>query len=132
MKNIIVALAFTADIAVGGCVKVSTTAPTDLPAYVRVMPGSEQKMVSNMGVTKTEMFTTSSSVDEVVAFYRAQAQADGLTEGAAQPSADPIAKQVRFADTASGRLLIVDAQPSVQEPGKTLVSLTYMPPAKAS
>jgi hypothetical protein len=126
MRLAVVALALAG--ALGGCVKVSTAPPADLPAYVRIMPGGQQKMVMDMGLMKAEIFATSSSVDDVVAFYRAQAQSDGLAEQAAQPAAaGSDNKQVRFADASNGRLVIVDAMPSVQEPGMTTVTLTYMP-----
>jgi hypothetical protein len=126
MKKLIVALA-VATVALAGCIKVSTTPPTDLPAYVKIMPGGQQVMTMDVGPLKAEVYQTPSSSDDVFAFYRAQAQTDGLAETPSQQqptSSDQ--KQVTFADNAAGRMLVVVTQP---QSGQTLVTLTYRPVA---
>jgi hypothetical protein len=124
MKKLIVTLA--AVLALGGCIKMSTTPPTDLPAYVKIMPGGQQMMTMDMGAMKAEVFQTTTSSDDVLTFYRTQAQSDGLTETATQPQANatPDQKQATFADTATGRMLVVVAKP---QSGETMVTLMYPP-----
>ena len=125
MRKLIIALAA---VALAGCIKVSTTPPTDLPTYVQIMPGSQQVMTMDLGALKAEVFQTTSSGDDVLTFYRTQAQTDGLTETAAQPQANttPDQKQATFSDTATGRMLVVVTKP---QSGATLVTLTYRPTA---
>jgi hypothetical protein len=131
VKNIIVALAITAAIALGGCVKVSSTPPTDLPDYVKIMPGSQQQFVAmDMGVMKGVVFQNASSPDDVLTFYRNQAQADGLPEAPTQSSnTDPAQKQETFADATAARMLVVSAKP---QSGATQVTLVYRPVAAGS
>jgi hypothetical protein len=127
MRKLIVALA-VATLALAGCIKVSTTPPTDLPAYVRIMPGGQQFMTMDMGPLKAEVFLTTTSSDDVMTYYRTQAQGDGLAESAAPAQANATAdqKQVSFADAASGRTLIVVTKP---QNGQTMVELIYKPVA---
>jgi len=126
MKKLIVTLA--AVLALGACVKVSTTPPTDLPPYVKIMPGSQQVMTMDLGALKAEVFQTTSSADDVLSFYRTEAQTDGLAETVAQAPANatPDQKQATFSDTATGRMLVVVTKP---QSGETMVSLTYRPVA---
>jgi hypothetical protein len=127
MKKIIAVIAVTAAIALGGCIKVSTTPPTDLPAYVKIMPGSHEFVTMDMGALKAQAFQVTNSTDDVLAFYRAQAQSDGLVEqpNAQQSASDPTQKQVTFGDP-SGKMLIVVTKP---QSGETLVTLMYKPSA---
>jgi hypothetical protein len=126
MKKIVTALAVTAAIAMAGCIKVSTTPPTDLPQYVKIMPGGQQVMTMDMGALKAEVFQVTGTTDDVLAFYRAQAQADGLPEQPNQSTSnsDPTQKQVTFADANAARMLVVVTKP---QSGETLVTLTYRP-----
>jgi hypothetical protein len=129
MKKLIVALAV--GLMLGACVKVSTTPPTDLPPYVTIMPGGQQVMTMDLGALKAEVYQTPTSGDDVLTYYRTQAQANGLAETATTPPANatPDQKQATFADTATGRMLVVIAKP---QSGATLVTLTYRPVAKTS
>ncbi len=129
MKKLIVALAAVA--VLGGCMKVSKDPPKDLPDYVTVMPGGQQMMTMNMGALSSEVFTTTSTPDDVLAYYRSQAQSNGLTENttAAPANANAAQKQATFGDAASGKFLVVVAQP---QQSMTMVSLTYKPAPKAA
>ena len=130
MKKLFAAFAVAA-VALGACVQVSSTPPTDLPAYVKIMPGGQQVMTMDMGALKAEVYQTTTSGDDVLTFYRTQAQTDGLAETATAPqqNATPDQKQATFADAAGGRMLVVIAKP---QSGETLVTLTYRPVAKPS
>ncbi|MFI4935559.1 MAG: hypothetical protein ACHP7N_13125 [Caulobacterales bacterium] len=129
MKRLIVALVAVA--LVGGCMNTSKTPPKDLPDYVKIYPGATQVVAMGLGSMSTEVFSTSASPDEVVSFYRTQAQSDGLPEGSAPApaGAPPEQKQAEFGDPASGKMLVVVAKPS-QGVG-TMVSLIYKPAPKA-
>jgi hypothetical protein len=129
VKKLVVALAVTAAVALGGCVKLSSTPPTDLPPYVKLMPGAQQMGTMDMGVMKGELFQTTSSLDDVVAFYRAQAQADGLPEQPNQATSAADKRQVMFADPTATRMLTVVAQ---TQNGATMVTLAYRPVVKPS
>jgi hypothetical protein len=124
MQKIIAALAIAATLSVGACVKLSNAPPTDLPAYVKIMPGAQQLGTMDMGVMKGEMFQTTSSLDDVVAFYRTQAQADGLPEQPTQGATDPSKRQATFSDGGATRMLTVVAQ---TQNGGTMVTLAYRP-----
>ena len=131
MKRLILAL--VAAVAVGGCVKMDKTPPKDLPAYVKLYPGSTQVMNMSMGGVTADAFTTTDPPDTVMIFYRNQASANGLTETAAPASAtasaSPGQQQATFTDT-SGKMLVVLAKP---QSNLTLVSLTWKtPPASGS
>jgi hypothetical protein len=130
MKKLIVALA--AVIALGGCFKMDKTPPKDLPAYVKLYPGSTQMMNMNMGGMEADVVTTTAGADDVITVYRTQAASDGLTETAAPQAAGaaPGDKQASFTDATSDKLLVVIAKP--QSSGGTMISLTWKVPAKAA
>ena len=129
MRKLLAALA--AGVLIGGCVKMDTTPPKDLPGYVKYYPGSQQMMTMNMGAMESVVIKTTAAPDDVIQFYRTQAASDGLAETAApnQPAASGAQKQVAFADAATGKMLVVVAQ---QQQGQTVVSLIYKPAPKAS
>jgi hypothetical protein len=131
VNKFIAALAITAAVALGGCIKMSTTPPTDLPDYVKIMPGAQQKATMDMGLMKAELYETTSSAADVIAFYRAQAQTDGLTEQptTASSNAAPGEQQATFADASATRLIAVSVKP---EGTLQLVTLAYRPAPKAS
>ena len=123
-------VAFAVVAALGGCVKMDKNPPKDMPAYVRLYPGSHQMMSMDLGMLASDVITTTSSPDDVVTWYRTQATSDGLSETAIPPKASDPAdqKQAEFIDQASGRMLVVVAKPQNSE---TVVSLTYKAPTKA-
>jgi hypothetical protein len=126
MNKLILALA--AVTLVGGCIKMDKTPPKDMPAYVKLYPGSTQMMNMTMGGITADAFTTSDSPDTVMIFYRNQASADGLTETAApaQATTGATAGQVQATFTdASGKMLAVVAKPQAN---LTIVSLTWKTP----
>jgi hypothetical protein len=127
MKRLILTLAAAA--ALAGCIKMDKTPPKDMPAYVRLYPGSTQMMNMNMGGMEADVFTTTAGADDVITFYRTQAATDGLSETAAPQSttAAPGDKQLALADAATDRMLVVVAKP--QQAGGTIVSLTWKVPA---
>jgi hypothetical protein len=129
MKRLILTLA--AAVALAGCIKVDKTPPKDLPAYVKLYPGSTQVMNMSMGGVTADAFTTTDPPDTVMIFYRNQASADGLTETATPTQAPAAAgqQQATFTDT-SGKMLVVVAKPQAN---LTVVSLTWKtPPASGS
>jgi hypothetical protein len=129
VKKLFTALTVAVAVAMGGCVKLSSAPPTDLPNYVKIMPGAQQLGTMDMGLMKGEMFQTTSSPDDVIAFYRAQAQAAGLPEQPGQAGTDPTKKQATFADANAARMLTVVAQ---TQNGATMVTLAYRPAPKSS
>ena len=127
MKKLILGFAAVASAAaLSGCIKMDKTPPKNLPAYVKLYPGSTQVMNMTMGGVTADAFTTPDSPDTVIAFYRTQATSDGLTETQTpSKTTSPDQKQVAFTDP-SGKLLVVIAKP--QAPG-SMVSLTWKTPA---
>lgn len=130
MSRIIAVVAAAASVILCGCIKVSSSPPKDLPPYVRIMPGGQQMMTMNMGAMKAEVYQTSTAIPDVIAYYRTNAQVDGLAPQPTQTHANATTgeQQAAFAD-GGGRLLVVDAKP---QDGKTLVTLAYRPVAKPS
>ncbi len=130
MKRLILALATAA--ALAGCIKMDKTPPKDMPAYVRLYPGSTQVMSMNLGGMEADAFQTTASADDILAFYRTNAATDGLSETSApaQAGAGPGDKQLALTDAATGRMLIVVIKP--QAAGASMVSLTWKTPAKAA
>ena len=130
MKRLLLALAAAA--ALGGCIKMDKTPPKDMPAYVRLYPGSTQVMSMNLGGMEADAFQTTASADDILAFYRTNAATDGLSEtnAPAQAGAGAGDKQLALTDAATGRMLIVVIKP--QASGVSMVSLTWKTPAKAA
>ena len=126
MKRVIAALMATA--ALGGCVKMDKTPPKDLPAYVKLYPGSTQVMNMSLAGVTADAATTTDTPDTVMIFYRNQASADGLTESTppTQTAAAAGQQQATFTDP-SGKMLVVVAKP--QSGVGTVVSLTWKTPA---
>jgi hypothetical protein len=110
----------------GGCVKMDKNPPKDLPDYVKLYPGAQPTATMSMGPLSTEMEATTDAPETVMAFYRSQAAADGLTEKpvSAPANASSGQLQTQFTDATGDKTLIVLVRP--QTPG-TLVSLTYRP-----
>jgi hypothetical protein len=130
MRKIIAAIAVTAAVALGGCIKVSTTPPTDLPPYVRIMPGGQQVMTMDMGALKAEVFQTSSSIPDVISYYTTNAQSDGIPLQPSQSHTNSDgSQQAEFMDNATGRILVVNAKP---QGSATLVTLGYRPVSAAA
>jgi hypothetical protein len=129
MKRLILALIAAA--ALAGCVKMDKTPPKDLPAFVKLYPGSTHMMSMNVAGLTVDGSTTADSPDKVLSFYRAQAASDGLTETQAPATGAASAgqSQAAFIDQANGRMLIVLAKP--QQGAGTLVELSWKAPAKA-
>src|SRR5271156_6693350 len=107
MKRVILALVAAA--ALGGCLKMDKTPPKDLPAFVKLYPGSTQVMNLSVAGVTADAISTTDTPDKVLDFYRTQAASDGLTENQApaQPGATAGQLQATFTDTAGGRMLIV-------------------------
>ena len=124
MKKLLIALA--AVTLLGGCFKVDRSLPKDLPTYVSIYPGAEPLVSIDMGPMMSVGLRTTSSPDDVVAYYRAQAAANGLQETTGQAPANASAdqRQVMFRDTA-GHTLVVGARP---QNGETTISLVYTKP----
>jgi uncharacterized protein YceK len=122
MKKLILALAVAA--LLGGC-SINKTPPKNLPAYVKLYPGSTQVMNMSIGGVTADAATTTDTPDTVMIFYRNQASADGLTEGAA-PTTTAAAgqQQATFADS-TGKMVAVVAKP--QGTG-TLITVTWKNP----
>ena len=121
MKKLIVALAAVA--LIGGCMKVNTAPPKDLPAFVKVYPGATQVVSMNVMGMQALAFQAAAKPDEVIAYYRTQATSDGLPETTANAAAaNPGQGQATFGDPASGKFLVVIAK--AQGDG-SMVSLTY-------
>jgi len=121
-------LALVAAVALTGCIKIDKTPPKNLPAYVKLYPGSTQVMNLSLGGVTADAVTTMDPPDTVMIFYRNQASANGLTEAAAPPQAAAGAsagqEQANFTD-ATGKMLLVVAKPQA---GGTLVTLTWKNP----
>jgi hypothetical protein len=131
MKRLILALCAVA--ALGGCIKMDKTPPKNMPAYVKLYPGSSQVMNLSMAGVTADASTTTDTPATVLTFYRTQATADGLTESAAPATATAGAtagqEQANFTDP-SGKMLLVVAKP---QSNLTLVTLTWKtPPASGS
>jgi hypothetical protein len=126
-KQWIVALAAVA--LVGGCIKMDKNPPKDLPDYVQLYPGAQPMATMTMGPMTSEMETTTDSPETVIAYYRTQAAANGLTEKQVSAPANASAGQMQttFSDATGEKTLIVLAKPQDKA---TIVSLTYRP-AKA-
>ncbi len=129
MNKVIAASAAAAALVLGGCIKISNTLPTNLPPYVTIMPGAHQMMTMDMGPMKAEVYQTSASIPDVVAYYRARAQSDGLGPQPSQTHANAKTGEQQVAFAAGPRLLIVNAKP---QNGATLVTLAYRSQAKRS
>ena len=127
MKKLIVAI--TAALMLAACVKMGGAPPKDLPAYVKIYPGATQVMALNMGELSSIALQTTAKPDDIIAFYRTQAAADGLPEQAAPAPANatPGQKQAAFGDPSGGKMLIVVVKP--QSDG-SILSLTYKPAPK--
>ena len=128
MKRLLIALAALA--LAGGCVKVDKSLPKDLPTYVSIYPGAEPVVSIDMGAMMSVGLRTASSPDDVLAYYRAQAAANGLQEQSAPTPGNAPAdqKQVMFRD-AAGDTLVVGARP---QNGETTISLVYTKPKSGS
>jgi hypothetical protein len=124
VKRLLIALAAIA--LVGGCVKVEKSLPKDLPTYVSIYPGAEPVVSIDMGAMMSVGLRTSASPDDVVAYYRAQAAANGLQEQTPPTSANASAdqRQAMFKDSA-GHTLVVQARP---QNGETTIGLVYTKP----
>jgi|SRR5579864_5190828 len=124
-------LALTAALSVGACVKVNQAPPKDLPAFVKIYPGASNIVSMGMGPMSAIVFQTTSSPDDVLSYYRGQAQADGLAEQPTKPTAGATAdqRQAEFRDAAGGEILVVIAKP---QQNATMVDLTYNNPPKAA
>jgi hypothetical protein len=124
MRAWIVAVAGVA--LLGGCMKMDSSPPKDLPDYVKLYPGAQPTMTMGLGPLSSEIETTTDKPDAVLAFYRTQAAADGLTETqpASTANAAPGQLQAQFSDAALSKILIVIARPQA---ANTMVSLTYKP-----
>ena len=128
MKRVMLALVAVA--ALGGCFKFDKSPPKNLPAYVKLYPGSTNVMTMNMGPVTVDGATTPDSPDTVIAFYRTQAAADGLTETTppATAAASPDQKQVAF--QGPDKLLAVIVKPEASS--GTLVTLSWTSPKAGS
>ena len=124
-------LALVAVLALGACFKIDKAPPKDLPTWVKVYPGATNVVSVGMGQMTSIVFQTTSSPDDVVTYYRAQAQQDGLTEQAANPpaGATPEQRQASFRDATGGEILVVIARP---QQSATMVDLTYNNQPKAA
>jgi hypothetical protein len=117
-----------AAVLLGGCLKMDKTPPKDLPSYVKLYPGAEPTARMSLGPMSSELETTTDSPATVIAYYRTQAAADGLTEKQVQAPASAAQGQMQttFNDATGDKMLIVLAKPQSGNNG-TLVSLTYRP-----
>ncbi len=117
----------------GGCFKMDKTPPTNLPAYVKLYPGSTQVMnMSLAGVTggRRHHHGHAGHGDDLLP---QPGLGHGLTETAtpasAQTGASAGQQQANFTDP-SGKMLLVVAKP---QSSLTLVTLTWKtPPARGS
>jgi hypothetical protein len=115
---------------VGGCMKMNKDPPKNMPAYAPLYPGSTNVMSVGIGPETADMMTTSDSPDQVIAYYRAQAAANGLQE-MQTPTQAPTAgdQKAAFSDPSSGRMLAVIAKPhDASHAGLTMVDITYPTP----
>jgi hypothetical protein len=115
---------------VGGCMKMNKDPPKNMPAYAPLYPGSQNVMSLGIGPETADMMTTADSPDQVIAYYRAQAAANGLQETQA-PTQAPTAGDLKaaFSDPATGRMLVVIAKPhDPAHAGLTMVDITYPTP----
>jgi hypothetical protein len=127
MKAWIAALASLA--LLGGCVKMDSSPPKDLPDYVKLYPGAQPMMTMAVGPMSAEVETTTDKPDDVIAYYRTQAASDGLAETKSPTAATAQGQvQAQFGDP-NGKFLIVTARP---QGTNTIVSLTYKPVKAAS
>ena len=117
-----------------GCMQTSKEAPKNMPPYARLYPGSQNIMSLVIGPETADMMTTPDSAEQVIAYYRTQAAADGLAETQAPTQApSPGDQKATFADRASGRMLVVIAKPQdAKQGGKTMVDITYPTPKAPS
>jgi len=115
----------------GGCVKMSSEPPKDLPDYVKLYPGGQPMMTMQVGPLSSETETTTDKPDSVIAFYRTQAAADGLPETQVTQSSNsaPGQLQAQFGDMTKGKILVVVARP---QGTSTMVTLMYKPVKAAS
>ena len=115
----------------GACVKMDSSPPKDLPDYVKLYPGAQPMMTMQVGPLSSETETTADKPDAVIAFYRAQAAADGLPETQTTAPANAAAGQlqVQFGDMSQGKILVVMARP---QGTTTMVTLMYKPAKAAS
>ena len=115
----------------GGCVKMDSSPPKDLPDYVKLYPGAQPMMTMQVGPLSSETETTADKPDAVIAFYRTQAAADGLpeTQTPTPANAAPGQLQVQFGDMSQGKMLVVMARP---QGTSTMVTLMYKPAKAAS
>ena len=129
MKKVMLALVAAA--ALGGCFKFDKTPPKNIPAYVKLYPGSTQVMNMSMGMVTVDAATTTDTPDAVVAFYRTQAAADGLTETAppTSPASSPDQKSIAF-QSPPDKMLAIVVKP--EKDVGTLVTLSWTTPKVGS
>ena len=131
MKQLILGIAAVASAAaLGGCIKMDKTPPKNLPAYVQLYPGSTQVMHMDMGPLTVDGAMTPDNVDTVLAFYRTQAAANGLTETTPPQTTSLDASQKQLAFEGPGEFLAVVAKP--EGAAGTLVTLSWSTPKKGS
>ena len=132
MKKLMLALAAIAAVtALGGCFKFDKTPPKNLPAYVRLYPGSTQMMNMSMGSVMVDAATTPDTPDTVLAYYRTQAAGDGLTETAPPANAAPAPDQKAIAFEGPDKMLAVVVKPQTSGAGTT-VTLSWTVPGKGA
>ena len=133
-RKVVVLVAVAALTALGGCLKTDKDPPKNMPSYARLYPGSQNIMSLEIGPETADMMTTSDSPEQVIAYYRAQAAADGLQE-TQSPTTAPSAGDLKasFVDRATGRMLVVIAKPhDASHGGQTMVDITYPTPKAPS
>ena len=114
----------------GGCMKTDKNPPKSMPTDARLYPGSQNLMSLVIGPETSDMMLTPDSAEQVLAYYRTQAAADGLPE-AQSPTPAPSAgdQKAAFNDPATGRMLVVIAKPhDASHGGQTMVDITYPTP----
>jgi len=123
-----------ATLGLSGCFKISKTLPADAPAYVKLYPGAGQVVAIDIAGMKSAVFQAPAAPADVVAFYRTQAAADQLPEGAPPANAATVPGQATavFGDPKGSQFLIVVARPGPQNQGGSMVDLTYKPAPKAA
>ena len=123
-------LTLAAMAALGGCFKMDKTPPKDIPAFVKLYPGSTQVMNMEMGGLTVDGATTPDSVETVLGFYRTQAAADGLTETAPPATSSPDPSQKTAAFQGPDKFLAIVVKP--EGAAGTLVTLSWNTPKKAA